>query len=120
MSADLDAQRMTQAADLLWSWAALFLPRLVAAVAIPVGGVALIGWIDRTLRSGLTHMHSVDSTLRPILVALVRYALLILVVIGALSQLGFQMTSLLAVLGAAGLAIGLARISHALGVRYPG
>ena len=37
-----------------------------------------------------------------------RYAVLILVAIGALGQLGIQTTSLLAVIGAAGLAIGLA------------
>jgi small conductance mechanosensitive channel len=77
-------------------------------VAILVGGIVLVGWLDRVTRGGLARMHQMDSTLRPILASLVRYALLIVVMIGALSQLGIQTTSLLAVLGAAGLAIGLA------------
>lgn len=53
-------------------------------------------------------MRNMDSTLKPILVSVVRYAVLILVAIGALGQIGIQTTSLLAVIGAAGLAIGLA------------
>jgi small conductance mechanosensitive channel len=45
---------------------------------------------------------------RPILAAIVRYSILILVFIAALGQVGVQTASLFAVLGAAGLAIGLA------------
>jgi small conductance mechanosensitive channel len=46
--------------------------------------------------------------LRPVLASMIRYAVLILVLIVALSQVGIQTASLLAVVGAAGLAIGLA------------
>ena len=49
-----------------------------------------------------------DPTLRPVLASMIRYAVLILVLIVALSQVGIQTASLLAVVGAAGLAIGLA------------
>jgi small conductance mechanosensitive channel len=108
MDPAINPQHITQLADVLWSWAALFLPRVAAAVAILLGGIILVSWLDRALRGGLSRMHQMDSTLRPILLSLVRYGLLIVVMIGALSQLGIQTTSLLAVLGAAGLAIGLA------------
>ena len=46
--------------------------------------------------------------LEPIAATAVRYAILIVVLVAALGQLGVQTTSLLTVLGAAGLAIGLA------------
>ena len=108
MDPSINPQHITQLADVLWAWAALFLPRVAAALTILLGGIILVGWLDRALRGGLSRVRQMDSTLRPILASLVRYALIIVVMIGALSQLGIQTTSLLAVLGAAGLAIGLA------------
>ncbi len=47
-------------------------------------------------------------TMVPVAAAAVRYAILIFVAVAALGQLGVQTTSVLTVLGAAGLAIGLA------------
>ena len=52
--------------------------------------------------------HRVDPTLRPVAVAAVRYGIFILIVVLLLNQLGIETTTLLTVLGAAGLAIGLA------------
>jgi len=101
-------QYLTHFADLAWNWAALFLPHLAGAAAILIAGVVAVGWLDRALRGLLARMRHMDSTLKPILVSVVRYAVLILVAIGALGQIGIQTTSLLAVIGAAGLAIGLA------------
>ena len=49
-----------------------------------------------------------DKTLETFIGNLVRMALYLIVVIAAVNQLGIQTTSLIAVLGAAGLAIGLA------------
>jgi small conductance mechanosensitive channel len=50
----------------------------------------------------------VDPTLRGVLKAMVRWGLLVIVFVAALSQLGVATTSMLAALGAIGLAIGLA------------
>jgi small conductance mechanosensitive channel len=50
----------------------------------------------------------IEPTLRGVTTAAVRYALLIIVIVAALGQLGIQTTSVLAALGAIGLAIGLA------------
>ena len=50
----------------------------------------------------------IDETLRHFVGNLIYYALLTFVVLAALSQLGIQTTSFIAVIGAAGLAIGLA------------
>ena len=49
-----------------------------------------------------------DATLLPLIVSTVHYAILIGALLAVLDQFGIQMTSLVAVLGAAGLAIGLA------------
>jgi small-conductance mechanosensitive channel len=49
-----------------------------------------------------------DATLRPILCDIGLWGIRIVAIVGALSQLGIQTASIIAVLGAAGLAIGLA------------
>jgi small conductance mechanosensitive channel len=56
----------------------------------------------------LARSGTVDATARPALVTVARYAVLVIAAIAALSQIGVQTASLLAALGAAGLAIGLA------------
>jgi small conductance mechanosensitive channel len=93
---------------MLWAWTASFLPRLGAALLILVLGFVLATWVARGIRRLFGRARHVDATIAPVLSTVARYAVLILVVVAALGQLGVQTTSLLAVLGAAGLAIGLA------------
>ena len=84
------------------------------AVAIVTGLVILVaGWVlsrlaSQALRQVLQGSRRFDKTIAPLLADLVRYAILLLAVIMALNQMGVQTTSILAVLGAAGLAIALA------------
>lgn len=108
MPPDIDAWHLTALADTAWHWAELFLPRLAAALIILVVGFAAAAWIQRAVRRVLGDIHHLDPTLQPLLAAAARYAALIIVLLAALSQLGISTASLLAVLGAAGLAIGLA------------
>ena len=56
----------------------------------------------------MSTLKRVDKTLAPILASIIRYAGFILTLVVALGQFGVQTTSIIAVLGAAGLAIGLA------------
>ena len=69
-------------------------------------------WASRrasaVLRDWLTRSSRIDRTLAPILAALVRYAILTLTLVVTLGNFGVETTSIIAVLGAAGLAIGLA------------
>jgi small conductance mechanosensitive channel len=60
------------------------------------------------VRDWLTRTSRIDKTLAPIMAALVRYAILTLTVVVTLGNFGVETTSIIAVLGAAGLAIGLA------------
>ncbi len=57
---------------------------------------------------GLSRLRRFDGTLKPLVASIVRYAILIATVIAVLQRFGVETTSLIAVLGAAGLAIGLA------------
>lgn len=80
---------------------------IIAAIAIFVIG----RWIIKVLTGGLRRLMEraeVEPTLVTFLVNITRIILLIFVVLAAISQLGVQTTSVIAVLGAAGLAVGLA------------
>ena len=76
-------------------------------------GTIIIGfWLSSKASSMVSKQMSalqrVDKTLAPILASIIRYAGFILTLVVALGQFGIQTTSIIAVLGAAGLAIGLA------------
>lgn len=101
-------EQLSAAATMVWAWTLEFLPRFGAAILILVAGVILAGWMERLVRGVAGRTTHIDETVRPILGTVVRYAVLILFLIATLGQLGVQTASLLAVLGAAGLAIGLA------------
>jgi small conductance mechanosensitive channel len=81
--------------------------KVIAAIAIFVIG----RWVAKGVRGLVQRMMrkaQVDQTLRRFVGNLTYIALLVFIIIAALSQLGIQTTSFIAILGAAGLAIGLA------------
>ena len=87
---------------------------LSSSVNILAGlGTIIIGfWLSSKasgmVRKQMSTLQRVDKTLAPILASIIRYAGFILTLVVALGQFGVQTTSIIAVLGAAGLAIGLA------------
>ena len=81
--------------------------KVVGAIVVLVVGRMVAGMLRKATRRALTH-RQVDSTLVPFLSSLVYYLAIAVVVIAVLSLFGIQTTSLVAVLGAAGLAVGLA------------
>jgi small conductance mechanosensitive channel len=87
--------------------AAFALDLLVALLILALGWMAA-GWVQQLLRRALVRVSRLDTTLRLMLASVARYAVLAFTVLAALSQLGIQTASLLALVGAAGLAIGLA------------
>ena len=80
----------------------------LAAVITLILGI----WISRRAstmtRTWLSRIDRLDRTLVPLLAALVRYAGLTLTIIVTLGNFGIQTASIIAVLGAAGIAVGLA------------
>jgi len=81
--------------------------RLLAAILILIVGWMLATWAKRGVQRVLAPA-PMDATLKPLLASLARYILLVLTVVLVLDQFGVQTASLIAVLGAAGIAIGLA------------
>jgi small conductance mechanosensitive channel len=81
---------------------------VLVAVLILVAGWILAGWVGRWVRELVGHSHYIDATLKPLVASFIRYIILALTVVAVLGQFGVQTTSLIALLGAAGLAIGLA------------
>lgn len=81
---------------------------LVQAIVILIIGYWLANKLSKAMRSWLGRFERVDETLKPLFANLVRYAVLIITIVAVLAQFGVQTTSIIAVLGAAGLAIGLA------------
>ncbi|MDX8503335.1 mechanosensitive ion channel [Mesorhizobium sp. VK4C] len=80
----------------------------IGAVILLIAGYFVAGLAERSIFAGLGHIHGFDATLRHFFSKIVRYAILILVVIMVLGQFGVQTASIIAAIGAVGLAIGLA------------
>jgi small conductance mechanosensitive channel len=81
---------------------------LLGAVLILIVGWWAAGRAAALVRHSLKNAKFVDATLKPLAASIVRYAILVFVLIAVLSNFGVETTSIIAVLGAAGLAIGLA------------
>ncbi len=77
-------------------------------LGILILGFWLSGRLARFVNRSLSATQRADRTLVPVFAAIVRYAVIIVTIVVALGQVGVQTTSMIAVLGAAGLAIGLA------------
>ena len=80
----------------------------VAAILTLIFGIWLSRRASRLTGEWLSRLNRLDKTLVPIMAALVRYAGLTLTIIVTLGNFGVETTSIIAVLGAAGLAVGLA------------
>lgn len=84
-----------------------FLPSLITAILLLVFGLWIIKFAVGYLRK-LFHKRKYDKTLENFVISLVTWTFRILLFILVITQLGVETTSLVAVVGAAGLAIGLA------------
>ena len=81
---------------------------IVGAIVLLIIGWMVAGWVRRGVRHALDRIPGMDETLKPFLAKLVWYVTMIFVLVAVLNQFGVQTTSVIAVMGAAGLAIGLA------------
>ncbi|HVP84901.1 MAG TPA: mechanosensitive ion channel domain-containing protein [Rhizomicrobium sp.] len=81
---------------------------LIAAILTLAIGWTIAKFASRWLRFALDRLPHFDNTLKPLLTKLLRYGILALTFIIVLQRFGVETTSLIAVIGAAGLAVGLA------------
>ena len=88
-------------------WITFYGFKVIAALVIFIVGRWIAGWV-KGLTARIFARRKVDPTIVSFVGHLTYIGLLTFVVIAALAQLGIQTTSFIAVIGAAGLAIGLA------------
>lgn len=81
---------------------------VVGGIAILVAGFVLAGLGRRLTYRMLGKAKRLDESVRRLIAGLVKYTVLAVTIIAVLSNFGIEVTSLIAVFGAAGLAIGLA------------
>ncbi len=93
--------------DTVVQWASTYSMKLLAAILILIIG----RWVARKIARLLARVlekNGIEVTLTGFLENITYYAMLVLVLIAAAGQLGINTTSFLTIVGAAGLAIGLA------------
>jgi small conductance mechanosensitive channel len=94
---------ITKAVELVITYA----PKVILAIITLIVGLWLIGLITKVTRKSMEKTNT-DKTLIPFMTNLVSWLLKVLLFISVASMVGVATTSFIAVLGAAGLAIGLA------------
>jgi small conductance mechanosensitive channel len=83
------------------------LPNFILAVCILLTGIWVIKRFMRFLHRHF-HKNSIDISLSEFLISIINVVLYVLLIISCASMIGIQTSSFVAVLGAAGLAVGLA------------
>lgn len=101
---ELPANTLDQITELALRWGNSGLWALITLMA----GWFLAGWAERAVKGGLARVRVADEMLRGFFGSLARWALLTFTAVAVLERMGVQTTSVVAILGAAGLAIGLA------------
>lgn len=98
---------LSEYTDTYINMAVQYAPQVAGALAVLILGWIIIGFVMRFMRRRLEKL-KFDPGLRGFLTSVVSILLKVMLIITAISMLGVQMTSFIAVLGAAGLAVGLA------------
>lgn len=89
-------------------WGTTYGSAFIISLIVVIAGWILSGWLSRMIVTMLPRNRAFDDTIAPMVGQIVRYLVIVIAVVIALSGLGVQTASILAVLGAAGLAIALA------------
>lgn len=93
--------------EAFWNWVSMYSLNIIGAILIFLVGKWLARRISNLL-SKLLERNNIDLTLVHFLTNLTYYSLIVLVVVAAAGRLGINTTSFLTIIGAAGLAVGLA------------
>ena len=81
---------------------------VVGAIVTLIAGYVLAGWLSRAVTRAMRKSSTIDPVFHPLPGRVVRVVVLAFTLIAVLNRFGVETTSLIALLGAAGLAIGLA------------
>lgn len=103
----MDFDAIMGKSDKLVDMAMMYAPKLLLAIITLIIGL----WIIKAITKGVGRVmdkRDMDATLKPFIVSLFSILLKIMLVISVIGMVGVQMTSFIAILGAAGLAVGMA------------
>jgi small conductance mechanosensitive channel len=92
----------------IWALAITYSFSVLGAIALIIIGYIVAGLIQRGIHAALGQVPGFDLTLRQFFSNVARYAVLLLVLVMVLGQFGVQTASIIAAIGAIGLAVGLA------------
>ena len=81
---------------------------IVGGIVILIVGWIIANWVSRRVARYLERSEKIDSTLKPIFVTGTKVLILVFTVLAVLSKFGVETTSIIALVGTIGLAIGLA------------
>jgi len=84
-----------------------YIPKIAGALLVFLIGFWLINFFSRLARKAMRKRH-IDISLQSFLASLVNIALKVMLIVTVAGMLGIQTTSFVAIIGAAGLAVGLA------------
>ena len=93
--------------ETLQGWFTDYLPPVIGVLVFVVVSLVVSSWLGRLVSRGLERA-KVEKTLSRFLGQVVRWTVLIIALVSCLGVFGIQMTSFAVMLGAAGLAVGLA------------
>jgi len=90
------------------AYIAAFGMNFLAALLTLVAGFTLAGWLSRIVDRAMRKAEKIDPVFYPLPGKAVRVAIIVFTLLAVLNRFGVETASLIALLGAAGLAIGLA------------
>lgn len=94
--------------DLLLQYLMTYGINVLGAIVTLVAGYLVAGWLSRLTDRAVRKVEKIDPVFHELPGKIVRIAVLVFTLIAVLNRFGVETTSLIALLGAAGLAVGLA------------
>lgn len=101
-------KQLTKNIDIIINIATTYGLKVLGAIVILIVGWIAAGMISRAILRAFGRFNRVDQTVVTFTASIAKYAVLTFTMIAVLSSVGVQTTSFVAVLGALGLAVGLA------------
>jgi small conductance mechanosensitive channel len=101
-------EKITRITDQLTTLVASYGMNVLGAIITLIVGFAAANWLSRMTTRALAKADKIDPVFQPLAGKIVRVTVIVFTLIAVLNRFGVETTSLIALLGAAGLAIGLA------------
>ena len=101
-------EQINKSLELLSTYMLSYGMNVIGAIVTLIVGYMVSGWLGRIIDKAMGRAQRIDSVFHYLPGKVVRVAIMIFTLIAVLNRFGVETTSLIALLGAAGLAIGLA------------